>query len=668
MNDLGGGVVMHIRTYLSIFLIGFVFVIAGCSGSSNSGVNKDPIEDIDGDGIADIVDPDIDGDGIPNADDPDDDNDGVEDSVDPTPPVKPGTKTCTAARILPPEGDDHQLGDIGELGWELLPKGCVLPLARSAGQGVPVSATKDDDDEVSNATAKAGNCDGRTPEQVQCGVDIEIPKGCGEEEKADVTFDITEIGLALGDTTLSSGVYKQTNEYRMPKCPNPSFDAVSTRPPKVKTETDANGYTTVFPEGEQVTIFQRGSSDSLCDLKDPRSFFDVTSNSTVYPYGFMNVYVKDCPSDRLTIQPGRSNGTYYFGTEGGGADNFTGWQDVQQSDKYKDCKVNINAVPCPGCVGGYALRLNPENPAIEFTVKKFKVEQGGGGACGAGGEEGAGGSEPTFKVGNGEIETRDSTTCEINSSGAHECIATQTLSPLLEEYFLVSYGVDGLTQLKYFNQPSWSFNPGPGSNPSQKMAVLISEKQGSCPSLGFDAQINQISGWPGRWGIGYNQGNYSWADILQVETANGIARGDMYVCKAIYSTVSGANFFVQHRGKELTMSAYSVSKSSSPVVEINDPDLDNDGTPNDRDADIDGDGLTNDKDPDMDGDGIPNDSDPDVDGDGTPNTSDNDIDGDGIANKNDPDIDGDGIKNGIDKDSDGDGTPDAEDDTPGGPR
>ena len=74
---------MHIRKYLSIFLIGFVFVIAGCSGSSNSGVNKDPIEDIDGDGIADIVDPDIDGDGIPNKDDPDIDGDGEPNGVDP---------------------------------------------------------------------------------------------------------------------------------------------------------------------------------------------------------------------------------------------------------------------------------------------------------------------------------------------------------------------------------------------------------------------------------------------------------------------------------------------------------------------------------------------------------------------------------------------------------
>ena len=77
---------MHIRKYLSIFLIGFVFVIAGCSsGSSSSGLDRDPIEDIDGDGIADIVDPDIDGDGEPNGVDPDADGDGTPDAEDDTP-------------------------------------------------------------------------------------------------------------------------------------------------------------------------------------------------------------------------------------------------------------------------------------------------------------------------------------------------------------------------------------------------------------------------------------------------------------------------------------------------------------------------------------------------------------------------------------------------------
>ncbi len=45
-----------------------------------------------------------------------------------------------------------------------------------------------------------------------------------------------------------------------------------------------------------------------------------------------------------------------------------------------------------------------------------------------------------------------------------------------------------------------------------------------------------------------------------------------------------------------------------------------------------------------------------------------DTDGDGIADIYDPDTDGDGQINSIDPDADGDGTPDAEDETPGGPR
>ena len=79
-------------------------------------------------------------------------------------------------------------------------------------------------------------------------------------------------------------------------------------------------------------------------------------------------------------------------------------------------------------------------------------------------------------------------------------------------------------------------------------------------------------------------------------------------------------------------------------------------------------GIATVPDSDTDNDDIPNDSDSDVDGDGVPNTSDKDIDGDGIPNKDDLDIDGDGKINSIDPDADGDGTPDAEDDTPGGPR
>ena len=92
-----------------------------------------------------------------------------------------------------------------------------------------------------------------------------------------------------------------------------------------------------------------------------------------------------------------------------------------------------------------------------------------------------------------------------------------------------------------------------------------------------------------------------------------------------------------------------------------DPDMDGDGIPNGDDPDVDGDGIPNGEDPDVDGDGIPNGEDPDVDGDGTSNGEDPDVDGDDIPNGEDPDVDGDGVPNGEDPDVDGDGIPNGED-------
>ena len=335
---------MQLKKYLSIFLIGIAFAVAGCSGDSNSGVNKEPIDDIDGDGIADIVDPDIDGDGIPNEQDPDDDNDGVEDSIDPTPPVKPGTKTCTAAEILPPEGGPgkHQLGDIGELGWKLLPEGCVLPLARNAGQGVPVSATKDDDGKVSPATAKAGNCDGRTPEQVQCGVDIEIPKGCGPEGEADVTFDITEIGVALGDTTLSKGVYKQTNGYEMPECPGAVVNVSNLRSrtepyPKLESTVNTDGTVTASSSEGGAGLYKPASeitSVFIAELSEPK--WSAT------PKGHMDIYTTGpgCSLKMINIDPNEDAGNYT--TRIANDPPFThypDWASLKAAPEVEKCKV-----------------------------------------------------------------------------------------------------------------------------------------------------------------------------------------------------------------------------------------------------------------------------------------------------------------------------------------
>jgi len=69
---------MHVRKFLSIFLIGLVFAIAGCNNHSTSGISDaERGPDIDGDGIVNEHDGDIDGDGIPNENDDDIDGDGI---------------------------------------------------------------------------------------------------------------------------------------------------------------------------------------------------------------------------------------------------------------------------------------------------------------------------------------------------------------------------------------------------------------------------------------------------------------------------------------------------------------------------------------------------------------------------------------------------------------
>ena len=155
----------------------------------------------------------MDGDGIANEQDPDDDNDGVEDSIDPTPPPGLSTKTCVAATILPPN-DETFPGEDGELSWELLPQGCVLPATRAnAGTGVTVRAAKPTPQRTTgdptSATANAGNCaaQGRNG-NVQCFTKIKVPEGCGQFA---VVYDISEVGDVLGDTDLSKGAYKQTS-------------------------------------------------------------------------------------------------------------------------------------------------------------------------------------------------------------------------------------------------------------------------------------------------------------------------------------------------------------------------------------------------------------------------------------------------------------------------
>jgi len=213
------GVVMRIRKHLSIFLIGFAFVVAGCSGGSsssgsndlellpdtdNDGIVNDHDFDIDGDGTLNEDDSDVDGDGISNPTPDDNDGDGIpnpDDSTpntpntptDPTPAGGPGVTpptpglVCTSATMLPPK--DAITGVRMTVSWDLLPAGC--------GVGV-----------TSLVAVTASNPDGKITETSQfVGVgtltaDITIPHSCNwEAETKAITYDFSQIGDALGDTT-----------------------------------------------------------------------------------------------------------------------------------------------------------------------------------------------------------------------------------------------------------------------------------------------------------------------------------------------------------------------------------------------------------------------------------------------------------------------------------
>jgi hypothetical protein len=93
---------MHLKKYLSVFLIAFAFAVAGCSSSDSSGgiSDNDQAPDTDGDGIINDNDLDIDGDGILNKDDTDIDGDGTPNAGDENPNGGPGVTPPTRMLLV----------------------------------------------------------------------------------------------------------------------------------------------------------------------------------------------------------------------------------------------------------------------------------------------------------------------------------------------------------------------------------------------------------------------------------------------------------------------------------------------------------------------------------------------------------------------------------------
>ena len=430
---------MHIRKYLSIFLIGLVFAIAGCNSHSTSGISDaERGPDTDGDGIVNEHDGDIDGDGKPNGndddidgdgtlnkDDTDDDGDGTPDATDPT-PEGPGDNSqskkncednggtwddvsnqcnfqdantkidacinsggiwefsqcteedaqevanpCTSAKIYPANDDYHTGAKNARIEWELKPDGCTL----SSDQNATIQVT---------AYHRGAEPTTRYSGKVEVGQEyagINIPHNCKWPENhpdggKKIDYDFSQIGTALGDTAgVAAGQYKQTIPHphgtNVEGCnPTPIVDPVFIVGP-ADNELTVNADGSVTGPGN-AAVYAMANGGLVKELKKP------TWSST--PAGYMNIYINGGAgkNERITIEPGRSNGKYYVGSEGPGAENFGTWEELQASE-YGGYSVRTNYGPevegaaSPGDPikrgGNFVLRLN----AATFTLNKYSV-------------------------------------------------------------------------------------------------------------------------------------------------------------------------------------------------------------------------------------------------------------------------------------------------------
>ena len=200
---------MRIRKYLSIFLIGFAFAIAGCTSDSSSGISdEDRLPDTDNDGIVDKHDPDLDGDGLDNNDPAEDDidGDGTPDAIDQT-PNGPGGEApragapCTSAKIKPPKGG--VTGRLDTVSWELVPKTCQVTVNRTV---------------VVTASAGGVTTESRNARLGKLTANIILPQDCTWSGTQSIAYDFSEIGTAFGD---SSGDYTTSADATVGECVEP---------------------------------------------------------------------------------------------------------------------------------------------------------------------------------------------------------------------------------------------------------------------------------------------------------------------------------------------------------------------------------------------------------------------------------------------------------------
>ena len=380
---------MLIRKYLSIFLIGLVFAIAGCSGSSSSGSSDNELlpdtdndgivdnhdGDIDGDGKPNQNDDDIDGDGVTNDKDGDDDGDGIADGGDSTPEGPPsvdgdsdgdGTPdkndptpggdagvACTSAKIIAPN-DERFTGKYAEVSWTLLPAGC------GAQSGVTGKATAEADGEINESLPV-------NPGATH--VLIRIPHKCSWDGTQEVTYSISQIGTALGDPSAdTSHKYKQTIKHPVSPshlCKKDPVIADSNigRLRGVECEKGLNGAMTCGEgdvKGSRWQLWATNQPGPLVEL----SKFEKPTWSVPGFTGNMSIYLAkgaDCKAAVTAAGGGSTTGGLYYYYTG---PNDTNWEKLADAG----CTVRITLHDNLGKDLGWKNMPKPGNFVLDVHV------------------------------------------------------------------------------------------------------------------------------------------------------------------------------------------------------------------------------------------------------------------------------------------------------------
>ncbi|NBT30246.1 MAG: hypothetical protein EBT18_12360, partial [Gammaproteobacteria bacterium] len=343
----------------------------------DSGVNKDPAPDLDGDGIADIVDPDIDGDGIPNQNDPD------------TPEGPNSNIACGSDPEITWPGSE-KTGEAASITWAFSPKGCSLA-----------------DNQVGEVTASATAASGVTRSTAQT-----APVGSGQLK---ARFDALPCGNESlgGKTEIAYVLNFKGKEYKNKKENHPVGDSCVSEPAqcpegatgeygdchcgrgkgynpdtnqcvepnefkfgsdlyRIPYAVDALGNVEVeVPPGKKAFMYStEGKGTLLSDWAQP-SYSGSFSGEHYLQIKLGGGGPRGCEAMMVTIYKDKELYTSAYGKPNQNKQSFENWEELRGS-MFGDCPLEEDFA-CGGCLpmGNFFLNLGEgEHTITKYSVKK----------------------------------------------------------------------------------------------------------------------------------------------------------------------------------------------------------------------------------------------------------------------------------------------------------